>query len=121
MTEKLSSLLKFIDVKLDTLRFAGLDQNPSAIRDLIGASVFKAEALEAAAGARTDQEEFDAFHNRLRILASIDLAEFRAAGLHSFAWGLLVKDPRDFFVRTDTETARKVWSIIRARESRSAT
>lgn len=42
----LSPTLALLSTKLDTLRFAGLDQNPFGFRDLLGGTVFVAETLE---------------------------------------------------------------------------
>ena len=60
------------------------------------------------------------FHNALRILRGIDLAELEAAGLRlpDHIWVQFRDDPYRFFIRADDETAQKIWSIIEQRSKR---
>lgn len=48
MRPSLSATLAFINAKLDRLRFAGTDQNPHGIRDMLGSCVLEAERMEKA-------------------------------------------------------------------------
>lgn len=48
MTEKLSQILRRIDRTIEKQHFAGMDQNPHGVRDLIGSAVFRAEKMERA-------------------------------------------------------------------------
>lgn len=62
------------------------------------------------------------FLNRVRTLYCIDAHELEAAGLALSAdqWRAFRTNPTGFLVQADDETARKVWSIIEAREARRA-
>lgn len=53
MRPNLSATLAFVSAKLADLRFAGLDQNPHGIRDLLGSCVLEAERMEKAEQAST--------------------------------------------------------------------
>lgn len=65
-------------------------------------------------------DDFRRFHNRLRILKSIDFPEFVAAGIcdeSGFAvWSDFARDPIEWLIRAHDERAQAVWSIIRSRE-----
>lgn len=61
------------------------------------------------------------FHNRLRVMISIDRDELEAAGViargdHN-AWGTFQRDPFRWLIRADDETADKLWSVIERRAS----
>jgi sulfur transfer complex TusBCD TusB component (DsrH family) len=62
------------------------------------------------------------FHNRLRVLTSIDMHELVAAGVIAHAdwnaWGTFRRDPFRWFIRADDAKARAVFAIIRKREGR---
>ena len=67
------------------------------------------------------------FHNRLRVLTSIDMKELVEAGViarpeYPNYWGDVRKaydrfaaDPFRWFLRTDDETAEKLWALIEKR------
>lgn len=59
------------------------------------------------------------FHNRLRIMISIDRDELESAGViargdHN-AWGTFHRDPYRWLIRCDDESAAKLWTIIERR------
>lgn len=59
------------------------------------------------------------FHNRLRILISIDRHELVAAGVipggdHN-AWGTFHRDPFRWLIRCDDASAEKLWALIERR------
>ena len=73
--------------------------------------------------------DFDRFHNALRILHSIDGAEFDAAAREcedgasltlSPALSFFQKDPAGFFIRADDQSAQALWRIIERRQQRRA-
>jgi hypothetical protein len=64
-----------------------------------------------------------AFHNRLRIMTSIDRDELVRAGVlpandHS-AWGTFHRDPFRWFIRCDDATAERLWALIESRAART--
>lgn len=74
------------------------------------------------------------FHNRLRIMRSIDRRELEAAGVidvprgmdvyegcmrePNAKWARFERDPFDFLIRADDPTAQAIWSIIEARSGK---
>lgn len=70
------------------------------------------------------EQDFRQFHNRLRILRSIDKHEFDSALAHcellpsnEAAWQSFQKDPFHWLVAARDEWARAVFSIVREREA----
>ena len=65
--------------------------------------------------------EFRAFHNRLRVLFSIDMDELESAGViqvgDTAAWNTFASDPVRFFLRCDLATVAKLWALIEARHT----
>lgn len=59
------------------------------------------------------------FHNRLRIMISIDRHELEAAGVIAHgdhnAWGTFHRDPFRWLIRCDDESAAKLWALIERR------
>ena len=56
------------------------------------------------------------FHNALRILINLDRDDLEGAGIikrgdHN-SWGTFHRDPFRWFIRTDDETARKLFTLI---------
>ena len=65
--------------------------------------------------------ELRVFHNRLRILTSIDLFELVAVGVLDrddlSGWAAFNRNPHSWFIRCSDEQAAKLWGIIKQRES----
>lgn len=51
------------------------------------------------------------FHNRMRVLMSIDSHELGDPNW----WPRFRDDPHRFFIRCDDETAEKIWAVIEQR------
>lgn len=67
---------------------------------------------------------FAEFHNALRIMASIDMADLVNAGALSDddtgGWQAFVKNPWSWFIRAGDDEAAAVWRIIVARQPKKA-
>ena len=78
--------------------------------------------LEAAPGA--DRSDYTAFHNRLRIMGSIDRHELVAAGVMKnddlLGWVSFQHDPFRFFLRAQDSAAQALWALICKREGRAS-
>lgn len=65
---------------------------------------------------------FGPFHNRLRILLSIDRHELAAAGVLAaqdlLGWSQFQHDPFRFFLRLDTRRASALWGLVQSRGTR---
>ncbi|MBN9459022.1 MAG: hypothetical protein J0I54_20510 [Bosea sp.] len=65
---------------------------------------------------------FGAFHNRLRILLSIDRHELVEAGVLDtqdlLGWSQFQHDPFRAFLRLDTRRASALWGLVQSRETR---
>ena len=63
---------------------------------------------------RTPQTDF---HNRLRILKSIDRSELAAVDVYlsDLEWAQVVVDPFTFFIRCGDFIADAIWTILEAR------
>lgn len=68
---------------------------------------------------------FAQFHNALRILHSVDMPDFEAAGLScdpdasiniAGAWSRFQKSPLWFVIRADDQSAHALWQIIISRQ-----
>jgi hypothetical protein len=59
------------------------------------------------------------FHNRLRVLTSIDMHELVDAGVIERGdvteWGRFTRDPFRWLIRADDASAEKLWTIIEKR------
>jgi hypothetical protein len=59
------------------------------------------------------------FHNRLRVLMSIDMDEMVAAGAieadDEAEWAAFRKDPFRWFISADDAAAEKLWAIVERR------
>ena len=68
-----------------------------------------------------NETELRIFHNRLRILTSIDKHELVEAGVladdDTLRWKEFQKDPYRVFVRCNDETCTKLFGIIQRREN----
>lgn len=62
-----------------------------------------------------DRTPFEDFHNRLRILASIDLYELEDAGVSMSEWLDFRVDPWLWFIRASDADAQAVWGIMQRR------
>lgn len=66
-------------------------------------------------------KEFDAFHNRLRIMTSIDFHELVDGGVieddDEAEWEAFRKDPYRWFIRTDDDKAQQLWLLIERRHN----
>ena len=71
------------------------------------------------AGTSATSSEFDAFHNRLRVMASIDFSELDEAGVIEIddhaEWAVFREDPYRWFLRADDDRAQKLWLLIERR------
>lgn len=78
--------------------------------------------LAPAAGA--PRSDFTGFHNRLRILLSMDRAELIAAGVLAAddlsGWARFLDNPFRFFCSASEEQAAALWTIIIKMEGRGA-
>ncbi len=67
------------------------------------------------------ETELRVFHNRLRILISIDMHELVEGGVigveEKNKWANFRSNPYRFFIRCDDDTANKLWGIIQEREA----
>ena len=65
---------------------------------------------------------FDPFHNRLRILLSIDRHELVVAGVLESqdvaGWAQFSRDPFCFFLHLDDRRAGALWGVVQTREQR---
>lgn len=70
--------------------------------------------------AAASETELRVFHNRLRILSSIDRHELVEAGIltnePSSRWNSFVSNPYLWLIRCSDDDALKIWAIIRRRE-----
>lgn len=69
------------------------------------------------------ETELRVFHNRLRILMSIDKHELVEAGVLAAddfdGWVNFSKCPYRFFIRRADETVAKLWALVQKREMRT--
>ena len=69
------------------------------------------------------ESDLRVFHNRLRILMSIDKHELVEAGVFSIdndeAWAAICRNPWRYFIGCSDEQNKKLWSIIQKREKRT--
>lgn len=56
--------------------------------------------------------EMRLFHNRLRVMRSIDLADLNEAGVDGRTWDAFRDDPYAWFIRASDADVAKVWGII---------
>ena len=72
-------------------------------------------------GTAATSKEFDAFHNRLRIMTSIDFDELVDAGVieddDEAEWDAFRKDPYRWFILADDDKARELWLLIERRHN----
>lgn len=66
------------------------------------------------------QDDFNRFHNNLRVMASIDRHELADAGLilDDAEWSRFASNPWAWLIRAGDEDMQVVWSIIQARQPR---
>lgn len=58
------------------------------------------------------------FHNGLRLLLSIDMDEFVAAGGDVVEWPAFRENPHTWFIRAPDSVAEKLWNLMQERTKR---